>query len=159
MPGSRRQSYRGPTGASSRFSRRSPGEASDAMRLEAYLVGAAAEECRHVEVLLRGLFARRAGRGGRRRAGGAGGIARRLSLPSTLPGGHVELVLSASRGASLRARRTLTRVDVLAEAGRDHRDPDLVAHRLVDDGAEMMLASSSASSWMSEAASFTSWRD
>ena len=71
------------------------------MRLEAYLVGAAAEECRHVEVLLRGLFARRAGRGGRRRAGGAGGIARRLSLPSTLPGGHVELVLSASRGASL----------------------------------------------------------
>src|SRR2546429_9906129 len=110
MPGSRRQSYRGPTGASSRFSRRSPGEASDAMRLEAYLVGAAAEECRHVEVLLRGLFARRAGRGGRRRAGGAGGVARGPALASTPAGGDRGLLLPPSPRASLRARPTLSRV-------------------------------------------------
>ncbi len=43
------------------------------------------------------------------------------------------------------------------EAGRDHRDADLVTHLVVDDEApKMMLASGWATPWMTSAASFTS---
>src|SRR5206468_13065928 len=107
-------------------------------------VRAAPEEGRHVVVpgglLVRGL---------RRRTLRAAPRHGRL-LPSPLPGRHVELVFGEQSEALHRTalagpRRPrlaragpglLARLHVLAEARRDHRDAHLVAHRLVDDGAE-----------------------
>src|SRR5262249_15006881 len=101
------------------------------------LVSTPAEERRNVEVLLAGLFTRSARRRGRRLSSrGARRSTRRLALSSSLPGWHLELVFPAPRGAGFGATGPLTRVDLLAEAGRDHRDPHLVAHRFVDDGTE-----------------------